>query len=148
MSVSQWDLQREPGVPQDRVERLLRHAAGSPGGETLPHTGPWTPPVDLFEDAESIVLRVDVPGVNPDDVELRFLDGTLTIRGQRGMPEEAKPGTPLRAERPCGTFVRTFGLPTNVDPAGIRATQRNGVLEIVLAKKKESKGRSIRIEVR
>ena len=147
MSESSWDPYRDPAYLQDRVGRLLRQEAGPLPEGGPPPERPWTPPVDILENADTIVLRVDVPGLGQDDVEVRVLDGALTIRGQRAASDESAPGMVIRAERPGGSFVRTFALPANIDPSATRATQRNGVLEVTLSKRKESKSKAIRIEV-
>jgi HSP20 family protein len=110
--------------------------------------GQWTPVVDIFERAESIVLRADLPGVEPEDIDLRVEDGTLILRGQRRAPGDVRPEDMHRAERPHGAFVRTFSLPSNVDHSGIRATQKNGVLEVVLPRRPEPRGKAIRIEAK
>ena len=120
------------------------HRAGS---EDL-QAGQWTPAVDISENAEHIVLRADLPGIGQDDIELRVEDGTLVLRGQRKPPPDARPQDMLRAERPHGTFVRSFSLPSNVDQSGIRAALRNGVLEVVLPKMQESRAKAIRIDVK
>ena len=147
MSVSTWDPHGDSGFLEDRLDRLFREVAGPGPVEAAPQGGPWTPAVDILEDSETFVLRVDVPGLDQEEIDLRVLDGTLTLRGQRGLSADSRPGTLLRSERPRGAFVRSFALPASVDPAAIRATQKNGVLDVVLSKKKESKTKAIRIEV-
>jgi HSP20 family protein len=122
----------------------MMHRSGS---EEL-QAGQWTPAVDISENAERIVLRADLPGIDQDDVELRLEDGTLVLRGQRKAPPDARPQDMLRAERPHGTFVRSFSLPSNVDQPGIRAALRSGVLEVVLPKMQESRAKAIRIDVK
>ena len=110
--------------------------------------GQWTPEVDISENAERIVLRADLPGIEQDDVELRVEDGTLVLRGERKPPMDARSQDMLRAECPHGAFVRSFSLPSNVDQSVIRAALRNGVLEVVLPKMQESRAKAIRIDVK
>jgi len=148
MTVVKWDPYRDVWTMQDRVSRQFQESMGPRQGQEDLQAGQWTPPVDIFENAETIVLRADLPGVDQDDIELRVEDGTLLIRGRRRLPGDLRPEDMHRAERPHGTFVRSFGLPTNLDQAGIRATQKNGVLEVILPKKQESKAKAIRIEVK
>jgi len=147
MTVVKWDPYRDVWSLQERVGRQFQESLGPRQGQE-DQAGQWTPPVDIFENAERIGLRADLPGVEQDDIELRVEDGTLLIRGQRRPPVDIRPEDMHRAERPHGTFVRSFGLPTNIDLAGIRATQKNGVLEVILPKKQESKAKAIRIEVK
>jgi HSP20 family protein len=148
MTVVKWDLFRDVGTVQDRVNRLFQEGMPQRQGQADLQAGQWTPPVDIFENADAIVLRADLPGVDQEDIELRVEDGTLLVRGRRSLPGDVRPEDMHRAERPRGTFVRSFGLPTNIDQAGIRATQKNGVLEVILPKKQESKAKAIRIEVK
>ena len=148
MTVIKWDPYRDLWTLQDRVNRLFQEGMAQRQGQEDLQAGQWTPPVDIFENAEKIVLRADLPGVEQDDIELRVEDGTLLLRGQRKLPGDIRPEDMHRAERPHGSFVRTFGLPTNIDQAGIRATQKNGVLDVTLPKKQESKAKAIRIEVK
>ncbi|HYS05972.1 MAG TPA: Hsp20/alpha crystallin family protein [Candidatus Dormibacteraeota bacterium] len=148
MTVVKWDPYRDVWTLQDRVNRLFQEGMSAPQGQEDLQAGQWTPPVDIFENAETIVLRADLPGVDQDDIEMRVEGGTLVIRGRRRLSGDLRPEDMHRAERPHGTFVRSFGLPTNVDQAGIRATQKNGVLEVILPKRQESKAKAIRIEVK
>jgi HSP20 family protein len=131
---------------QDRGNRLFEEGMTLGRGREDMQAGQWTPAVDIFENAETIVLRADLPGVEPEDIDLKVEDGTLLLRGHRKPAASARPEDMRRAERPCGTFVRSFGLPSNVDQSGIRANQRNGVLEVFLPKKQESRARAIRVD--
>jgi len=147
MTVVTWDPYRDLWNFQDRVGRLFQEEKTGRQGHQDLQAGQWTPLVDIVESAEKIVLRADLPGVDQDDIELKVEDGTLLIRGQR-KPGDSRPEDMHRAERPHGAFVRSFGLPTNIDQSGIRATQRNGVLEVILPKKMESRAKAIRIDVK
>lgn len=148
MTVVKLDPYRDVWTLQDRVHRLLQEGRTLRQGQEDLQSGQWTPPVDIFENSETIVLRADLPGVDQDDIELRVEDGTLLIRGQRKPAGDVRAEDLHRAERPHGTFVRSFGLPTNIEQAGIRATQKNGVLEVILPKKHESRAKAIRIDVK
>src|SRR2546422_9356637 len=147
MTVVKWDPYRDVWSLQDRVNRLFQEGMSPRQGQEDLQAGQWTPPVDIFENAETIVLRADLPGVDQDDIELKVEDGTLFIRGRRRLPADLRPEDMHRAERPHGTFVRTFGLPTNLAQAGIRATQKNGVLEVILPKTQESKAKASSTQV-
>jgi len=148
MSVVKWEPNRDPWSLQDRVGRQVQDGMDRRQGQESLTAGQWTPPVDIFENAENAVLRADLPGVDQDEIELRVEDGTLLIRGRRKLPGDIRPEDMYRAERPHGTFVRSFGLPASIDQSGIRATQKNGVLEVTLPKKQESRAKAIRIEVK
>ena len=149
MPVAKWDPLRDLWTLHGRVNGPLQEGmARRAGPEDDLQAGQWAPAVDFYENAEKIVLRADLPGVEPDDIELRLEDGTLILRGQRRPPGDVRPEEMHRAERHHGTFVRSFSLPSSVDQSAIRASQKNGVLEVVLPKKQESKAKAIRIEVK
>jgi HSP20 family protein len=133
---------------RDRGNRRFQEGASHRPAQEDPRAGQWTPAVDVLENADSITLRADLPGVEHEDIDLKVEDGTLLLRGHRKLPANTRPEDMRQAERPCGAFVRSFGLPSNVDPSGIRAVLKNGVLEVTLAKRQESGVRTIRVEVK
>ena len=148
MADTKWEPFRDLLTIQDRMNRLFQEGLGRHMGHEERPAGQWSPPVDILESDDRIVLRADLPGVEQDDIELRVEDGTLILRGQRKSTAEVRPEDLHRSERPHGTFVRSFSLPQNIDLAAIRASQKNGVLEVVMPKKQESKAKAIRIEVK
>ncbi len=91
----------------------------------------WRPPVDIFEREEELVLSMDLPGLDREDIELRVDGASLTIEGEREPREE---GTCVRRERPAGRFRRSFRLAAPVDTSQVKASYRDGVLEIRLPK--------------
>ena len=147
MADTKWEPFRDLLTIQDRMNRLFQEGLGRRIGPEDRPAGQWSPPVDILESDDRIVLRADLPGVEQDDIELRVEDGILVLRGQRKPPADVRPEDMHRSERPHGSFVRSFSLPQNIDLAAIRASQKNGVLEVVLPKKQESRGKAIRIEV-
>lgn len=112
--------------------------------ETQPST--WNPPVDVLEENDKILVKVEVPGIDEKDLRVGFEDGILTISGERQF-ERKDDRSYHRIERAYGSFTRTFTLPRSVDAASINASYRNGVLEIEIPKKEESKPRQIQINV-
>lgn len=148
MTITRWDPFHDLMSIQDRVNRLFQETMARQRGQESIEGGQWAPAVDIFETGDRIVLRADLPGMEQTDIELRVDDNILTLRGERRAPGDVKPEELHRAERPYGPFVRSFSLPINVDQAGIRAVQKNGVLEVVLPKKQESKARAIKVEVK
>ena len=106
----------------------------------------WAPAVDVAEDAEKIHVKVEVPGMEEKDLRVNFEDGLLTVSGEREF-ERREDRSYHRIERSYGSFVRTFSLPRSVDPNRIHAAYRNGVLEIEIPKKEESRPRQIQINV-
>jgi len=111
-------------------------------------TSTWIPPVDITEHADRFELAVDLPGVDPDKVEVTLEDGVLSLSGERQAP--AKNGTEheetrRRLERHYGRFYRRFVLPEMVDAERVQASGRNGVLEITIPKQPKALPRRIKI---
>ena len=148
MADTKWEPFRDLLTIQDRMNRLFQEGLGRRMGPEDRPAGQWSPPVDILESDDRIVLRADLPGVEQDDIELRVEDNILVLRGQRKPPADVRPEDMHRSERPHGSFVRSFSLPQNIDHSAIRATQKSGVLEVVMPKKQESKAKAIRIEVK
>ena len=146
--MSPWDPFRDLMTIQDQMNRLFQDTMTRQHGPASLETGQWSPAVDIMEEVDRIVLRADLPGVEQNVIELRVDDNVLTLKGERPLPADAKPETVHRAERPHGSFVRSFSLPGNIDQTSIRATQKNGVLEVTLPKKQEAKTRAIRVDVK
>ena len=121
--------------------------AGSREREESPMTATWSPLVDIFEDQESITLKVELPEVDAKDVEILVEGNTLTLKGERKLENEQKRDGYHRIERTYGAFTRTFTLPTTVDAEHIRAESKDGVLRIALPKKAETRPRQIKVGV-
>jgi len=99
-----------------------------------PHTGAWSPGVDIVENEKAILLRVDLPGIEEKDIDIQVEDGTLTLKAERKFEKETKDGNYHRVERAYGSFERSFSLPENVDGDNIAAAYNKGVLEVTLPK--------------
>jgi HSP20 family protein len=128
---------------QDEVSRLFddRHLYRS--GESVG----WTPACDIYEDEDGVTLRFDLSGVEAKDVDVRFENGVLTIRGERKLENADHRDRYHRVELAYGTFTRSFALPGTVDPERVRAEARNGLLSVWLPKRAEAKHRSIQVKV-
>ena len=115
------------------------------GDESSVVTSQWVPRVDIKEEAGQFVLYADIPGVDPQDIEVQMDKGMLTIKGERR--EEATRDTESfsRIERRHGSFHRRFALPDSADPDGISASGHNGVLQIVIPKRPETTPRRIQV---
>ncbi len=107
--------------------------------------GGWFPPVDIHEEPERIVLRAEVPGVSREDIEVSVENGTITLRGEKKHEHEVDSENAYRLERFYGSFARSFVLPAAIDPDHIRATYRDGVLEVVVPKAEEAKPKKIQV---
>ena len=144
--LTRWDPFRELGTLQDRMNRLFQDFA--PGREDeLMTTGSFAPPVDVYEDEHAITLKLEVPGVEQKDIDVRLENNTLTIRGERKFEKEEKEENFHRIERRYGSFARSFTLPNTVDPDQVNADFENGVLKIRLAKKAEAKPKQIKVGI-
>ena len=103
--------------------------------------------MDIYENGDSLVLKAEVPGINPDDVEIRVEDNTLYLKGERKFEKEVKEQNYHRVERSYGTFTRTFSLPNSVDADKVSANYQDGVLTLTMPKKEEAKPKTIKINV-
>jgi HSP20 family protein len=105
------------------------------------------PAVDLYEEKDDIVVKAELPGMNKDDVEVNLSDHTLTIKGEKKHEEEIKEENYYRSERSYGSFLRTLELPKDVHSEKVKASFKNGVLEVRLPKTEEAKAKEIKIKV-
>lgn len=109
--------------------------------------GAWTPAIDVHDSKDNIVVRADLPGMKKDNIEVSIQDGVLVIRGEKKEETERKEKNAVRTERFYGSFHRAVSLPTAVDDAKVKASYKNGVLELTLPKKEEAKPKQIKIDV-
>lgn len=107
----------------------------------------WVPAMDIIEEKDRFVLRADVPGVEPSDIELSMDAGVLSISGQRYEEARSEDAGVQRVERASGRFFRRFSLPDTADAEGIRANSKNGILEVTIPKLAEVQARRIEVEV-
>ena len=116
--------------------------------EELTGPGSWVPPVDIFETSgRDLVIKVELPDVNREDVEVTVEHNTLTLRGEKKLPADVKDEQFRRVERRYGKFTRSFTLPTTVDAAKVTADFKNGVLTVTLPFKEEARPRTINVQV-
>ena len=108
-------------------------------------TNDWVPAVDVREDEERFVIRADLPGVDPANIDVTMENGMLTIRGHREANKEADSGGWHRVERVSGNFYRRFSLPDSADAEQISANSSHGVLEVVIPKHARVKPRKIEV---
>jgi len=117
-------------------------------GEQPLETPAWVPSVDIYEDGDQVVLKAELPGIQADKVDIRVEENVLTLKGERKLDFEEKKENYQRVERYFGTFQRSFSLPKYVDADRIRAESRDGVLNVYLPKKPETKPKQIKIDVK
>jgi HSP20 family protein len=146
MAVVRWDPFREVISLQNRLNSLFQDYGRGSESETV-SAASFAPPVDIYEDDQKLVLKLEVPGVKQDDLDIQVEGRTLTVRGERKFQSEEKQENFHRVEHRYGTFARSFTLPGTVDAESVKATYDAGVLELSLAKKAEAKPRQIKIGV-
>jgi HSP20 family protein len=105
----------------------------------------WVPPLDLFEDKESLVARIELPGMKKEDIDISLLDGTLTVSGDRKETQNSGPAEEHRSERFHGRFSRSMALPKPVIAEKTKATYKDGILTITLPKTEEAKPKQIEV---
>lgn len=120
---------------------------GSTLADAASGSAQWQPPVDIREEADRFVIRADLPGIDPQDIEVQMDKGILSIQGERKADAIAEGAQYTRSERRNGSFHRRFALPDSADAEGIVASGRNGVLELSIPKKPETTPRRIRVGV-
>ena len=121
MAIVRWEPLRDLMTTQREFDRLFREAFSPALGEGEVSTRTWAPPVDIYENGDNLVLKAELPGVNPDDVEIRVEDNTLYLKGERKFEKEVKEQNYHRVERSYGTFTRTFSLPNSIDSDKVAA---------------------------
>jgi HSP20 family protein len=142
--ITRWDPFREFSSLQDRMNRLFRE---SQGPEESLATSSFAPPVDVYEDEHNVTLKIEVPGIDENDIDVRIENNVLTVHGERKFEKEEKEQNYRRVERQYGSFTRTFTLPTTVDAEKVSANYDKGILKIALPKKAEAKPKQIKVNV-
>ena len=147
MAIVRWEPLRDLLASQREFDRLFREAFSPTLSEGEVSTRTWAPAVDIFENGDSLVLKAELPGINPDDVEICVEDNTLYLKGERKFEKEVKEQNYHRVERSYGTFTRSFSLPNSVDADKVGANYKDGVLTLTMPKKEEAKPKTIKINV-
>jgi HSP20 family protein len=148
--LTRWEPFRDLATMQDRMNRmnrLFREAYSPEEPEEALTTTSFAPPVDIYEDEHNITLKLEVPGIDEKDIDVRVENTTLTVHGERKIEKEEKEENFRRVERQYGSFTRSFTLPSSVDSAQVSADYDKGVLKIKLAKKAEAKPKQIKVNV-
>ncbi|HYX54109.1 MAG TPA: Hsp20/alpha crystallin family protein [Candidatus Limnocylindrales bacterium] len=142
--ITRIDPFRELATLQDRFNSLFENFAEGNGKEQLA-AGHFVPPVDVYEDEQNLVLKLEVPGMNEEDLKVSVENNTLTVSGERKFEKEEKEENFHRIERRYGSFTRTFRLPNTVDQDKADASYDKGILKITLGKRAEAKPKQIKV---
>jgi HSP20 family protein len=145
--LTRWYPYRELNTLQDRVNRLFHDSFSNQGQDESLATSSFAPAVDVCEDEHNITLKIEVPGIDEKDIDVRIENNVLTVQGERKFEKEEKEENYRRIERQYGSFTRTFTLPSTVDTESVSANYEKGVLKVQLAKKAEAKPKQIRVNV-
>ena len=145
MPLIRWDPSREI---DDIFERYTK-AMGQPraGSQEVIATGDWAPRVDIAETDKAFQIKAEIPDVNKEDVKVTVDNGVLTIRGERKQEKEEKGKKFHRVERYYGIFTRSFTLPDNVDETKVKASFKDGMLNLQIPKSEEAKPKAIEVKV-
>ena len=144
-TMNRWEPSRGAATLQEQINRVF--------GDMLERTGeesnltPWAPAVDIFETEHELVVKADLPDVNPQDLDVRVENNILTIRGERKFENKVNEENYLRVERAYGSFSRSFSLANSVKSEAIKADYQNGVLTLSIPKREEAKPKQIKVNV-
>jgi HSP20 family protein len=130
---------------QDQINRLFSNAFERTSEES--NLTAWAPAVDIYENEHELVVKADLPAVDPKDLDIRVENNILTIRGERKFEKNVSEDNYLRVERAYGSFSRSFSLANTVNPEGIKADYQNGVLSLSIPKREEAKPKQIKVNV-
>jgi HSP20 family protein len=145
--LTRWYPYRELNTLQDRVNRLFHESFSNQSQDDSLATSSFAPAVDVYEDEHNITLKIEVPGIDEKDVDVRIENNVLTVHGERKFEKEEKEENYRRIERQYGSFTRTFTLPSTVNTESVSANYEKGVLKVQLAKKAEAKPKQIKVNV-
>lgn len=148
MTITRFSPLHDVAVLQNRLNSIFSDFARPAAGETESlNSGSFVPAVDIYEDAQKLSLRLEVPGIKPEDVDIRVENNTLTVKGERKFASDEKEQNYHRIERRFGSFVRSFTLPQAVNTEAVTANYEHGVLSIELPKKPEAKPKQIKVAI-
>lgn len=139
--ISRWDPFRDMTVLQDRINRLFNESAGRTENTS---SRTWSPVVDIIETESDLVVRAELPGMSREDIDIEVTGESLNIKGERKFDEAAKDSY-IRVERPYGPFQRSFSIGVPVQPDKVKASYRDGMLEVIIPKAEEVKPKKIKV---
>jgi HSP20 family protein len=144
-TLSRWEPSRGALTLQDQVNRLFGDVLDQTREES--NLTSWAPAVDIHETEHELIVKADLPGVDPKDLDIRVENNLLTIRGERKFEKKVNEDNYLRVERAYGSFSRSFSLANTVNPEAIKADYQNGVLTLNIPKREEAKPKQIKVNV-
>ncbi len=145
MSLAVWDPFREMEALLDRYGRTARKTLAKTDDQAF-EVGDWMPQVDISETKEAFIVKVELPGVEKEDVSVNFENSILTIRGEKKSETEDKKHH--RVECSYGSFIRSFTLPQTIQADKIEAVYKNGTLNLTIPKAEEAKPKQIEVKIK
>jgi HSP20 family protein len=135
MALTRWSPYRDMVNVRDEMNRVFNEFFGRGSQEEGAwYAGAWSPPVDIFETDEALIMKAELPGFSKDDISIELKENTLFMKGERKRQDEVKEGNYHRMERMYGAFQRSFLLPTTVEHDKVKASYKDGILELHLPK--------------
>ena len=148
MTITRWEAYRDVVALQNRMNSLFQDFPRNSSGENeLVTAAGFVPPVDIYEDEHKLVIKIEIPGIRQEDLDVRMENSTLSVRGERSFETEGKEENFHRVERRYGSFYRAFTVPNTIDPESIKAEYDAGILRLELQKRPESKPKQIKVNV-
>ncbi len=144
-SMNRWEPFRSANTFQEQLNRVFDDVLRRSGEESNLTT--WAPAVDIFETEHELVVKADLPDVDPKKLDIRVENNILTIRGERKFQKQVNENNYLRVERSYGSFARSFSLANTVNSEAIKAEYNNGVLTLNIPKREEAKPKQIKVNV-
>lgn len=144
-TIARWEPFRGVTTLQDQINRLFNETFERPSDDSS--LSAWAPSVDIYETEQELVVKADLPDVDPKDLDIRVENNILTIRGERKFEKKVNEESYLRIERSYGSFARSFTLANTVNSDAIKADYRNGVLTLSIPKREEAKPKQIKVNV-
>src|SRR4030088_621263 len=144
-TITRFEPFRGASTLQEQVSRLFSDVLDRTGEESS--LTAWAPSVDIYETEHELVVKADLPDVDPKDLDIRVENNILTIRGERKFEKNVNQENYLRVERAYGSFARSFTLANTVNAEAIKADYQNGVLTLTIPKKEEAKPKQIKVTV-
>jgi HSP20 family protein len=144
-TLNRWEPFRGAATLQEQVNRLFGNALEHSGEES--NLTSWAPAVDIYETEHELVVKADLPEVDPKELDIRVENNLLTIRGERKFEKKVNEENYLRVERAYGSFSRSFSLANTVNAEAIKADYQNGVLTLTIPKREEAKPKQIKVNV-
>ncbi len=148
MPIVRWDPFRDVAALQDRINRIFSESFDS--SRELDDDGSlydWRPPVDIYQAAEGYIMKVELAGVEKEDVSVEVKDNILTLQGERLLDPQVKDEQYYRKERTFGKFQRSFTLQESIKPEQVKASFKNGVLKIVVPKPTKEKAKQVTVKI-